>query len=194
MEMETNNIPDRVIPPADRTLSAVKETISPISEAMGFRILQVKWAGGRGKTLQVTAENGMGSMSIDECAELSRALSAVLDVEDPISSPYILEVTSPGIDRPLVSIEDFQAHVGQRAKIKLREPLDGRKSIRGSISSVSDHSVLLSGFDGGRDGKIEVPIVLMSEAKLLISDDLINESLKKGKLRKRRNLASQAEN
>ncbi len=192
--METSDLADRMIPPADRTLSAVIDSISPISEAMGFRILQVKWAGGRAKTLQITAENELGSMSIDECAELSRALSAVLDVEDPISSPYILEVTSPGIDRPLLSIKDFQAHLAQRAKIKLREPLEGRKSIRGTISSVSDRSVCLSGFDGSRDSQIEVPITLMSEAKLLISDDLINESLKKGKQRKRRNLASQAEN
>ncbi len=181
--MDENGAERVIALPADKTINAVTEAIAPISKAMGFRILRVNWGTGKSKTLQVMAENADGGMTVDECADLSRAISAVLDVEDPVASAYVLEVTSPGIDRPLISLADFQAHVGHKIKLRLNEPQDGRKTFRGTISSVDERSVQLACHGGANDGDVSLPFDQVSEAKLILTDELIAQSLKRGKRR-----------
>jgi ribosome maturation factor RimP len=140
---------------------------------MGFRLVRVRLTG---QTLQIMAERPDGGFTIDDCETTSRAISPVLDVEDPISSRYFLEVSSPGIDRPLVRPEDFKRWAGHEAKIEMSVPLAGRKRFRGSIEGYGEGDVrlLIDDPEGGKE-KIVVglPFADIAEAKLVMTDRLI---------------------
>ncbi len=122
----------------------IERLITPTLDALGYELVRVQIAGGIRKTLQVMAEPKTGRhMSLEDCAELSRAISAVLDVEDPISDAYSLEVSSPGIDRPLTRPKDFQRFAGHVAKVETTEPVDGRKRFKGKLLGLADGAVRL---------------------------------------------------
>jgi ribosome maturation factor RimP len=126
------------------------------------------------KTLQIMAERPDGAMEVDDCAELSRALSAVLDVEDPIDGMYALEVSSPGIDRPITTLEQFERFAGWEAKIETAELIDGRRRFKGELEGVEDGEVLIR----IAEGIIGLNFDWISDAKLVLTDALIEQSLK----------------
>ena len=146
--------------------------------AMGDLVVRVRITGSRRKTVQIMAERPDGTMDVDDCAEISRSVSALLDVEDPIAGEYILEVSSPGIDRPLVQGDDFVRFAGHAAKIKLAAPIDGRKRFAGRLDGVVDGAVVLTMTDDG-DRQVRLPLDQIADAQLVLTDELIRESLKK---------------
>jgi ribosome maturation factor RimP len=152
----------------------------PIAEDLGFRLVRVRITGQNGCTVQVMAERDDGTMSIEDCTALSRALSAALDVEDPIRGEYNLEVSSPGIDRPLVRPGDFSRWAGHEAKIETAELVDGRKRFRGRLAGIDEAGVHLQaeGGDGGAPGEIVLPANLILDARLVLTDALIEQALK----------------
>lgn len=164
-------------------LTAVETLIEPSVEALGFRLVQLRAMGGTARpTLQIMAErNDNGEMNVDDCAKISRTVSAILDVEDPITSAYVLEVSSPGIDRPLVRLEDFSRFAGFEAKIELRRLIDGRRRYSGELAGVDADQVLVD--VDNRDGpeRVSVPFAEIERAKLLLTDELIEATLKKRK-------------
>ncbi len=151
------------------------------AEGAGFEIVRIRFGLQDGRTLQIMAERADGSMSVEDCEELSRILSAVLDVEDPIPGEYNLEVSSAGIDRPLTRMKDFDRWQGFDAKIELSEAVGGRKRFRGLLQGVEDGEVLVeSDVEGFSEPQVlGLPFHKVSEAKLVMSDDLIRESLKR---------------
>lgn len=154
--------------------------IAPTLNAMGFHLVRVKLIGAQRPVLQIMFERETqaphdGGITVDDCANVSRAVSAVLDVEDPISSAYRLEVSSPGLDRPLVKPADFQRFKGFAAKIELARPLDGRKRFKGRLGGVSGDAVLLR--DEESDAEQRLPVAEIASAKLIVTDDLIAASL-----------------
>lgn len=148
--------------------------IEPSLLAMGFLLVRVRFGGTKRPTLQIMAERPDGTMSVEDCAEVSRAISALLDVEDPISSEYILEVSSPGIDRPLVKLDDYRRFAGYEAKIETAMPVEGRKRYRGRIVGIDGEDVLVT-VDGQ---EYRLPFPLIGESRLVLTDDLIAASLK----------------
>lgn len=156
---------------------------APVLENMGYRLVRVRMFG---KTLQLMAERPDGSMSIEDCEAVSRALSPVLDVEDPIASAYMLEISSPGIDRPLVRAEDFERWQGHEVKIELEEPLAGRKRFRGELEGFADGEVRLF-IDPPEGGKekvlIGLPFSAIGEAKLVLTDALIADARQRAQAR-----------
>ncbi len=151
----------------------IEELITPTIEALGFNLVQVHFTGGKNQRLQIMAEHGeTGRMNVDDCAALSRAISAVLDVEDPVAGSYALEVSSPGIDRPLVRLEDFEKFLGFDAKIETSRAVDGRKRFKGRLADVSDGNVRIE----TKDEVYDLAFNEISKAKLLLSDELIAAS------------------
>jgi ribosome maturation factor RimP len=151
----------------------VAELAEPVLEELGFRLVRVKISGRDGGTVQIMAERPNGEMNVDDCATISRRLSPVFDAYDPIPGAYNLEISSPGIDRPLVRPSDFAQWAGHEAKIELNEPVDGRKRFRGIIEDVADEEVHLK---IELDGKAEpviigLPFSLIGEAKLVVDLD-----------------------
>ncbi len=159
----------------------VFELLRGPAEGAEFEIVRIRFGAQDGQTLQIMAERPDGSMSVEDCAELSRTLSAVLDVEDPIPGEYNLEISSPGIDRPLTRPKDFERWQGFDAKIELSEALSGRKRFRGLLQGVEDGEVLVEcDIEGFSEPQVlGLPFRQLSEAKLVMSDDLIRESLKR---------------
>lgn len=160
-------------------MARIEALVEPVVEDMGYRLVRVRFLSGARARLQIMAERPDGTMSVEDCASLSRALSAVLDVEDPISGEYLLEVSSPGLDRPLVKPEDFHRFAGQEAKIELTRLFEGRRRFRGTLAGLEG--------DEGRESvaivedsglKFVVPFGLIEEAKLVLTDALIAASLK----------------
>lgn len=148
----------------------IAELITPAIEAMGFDLVRVQVSGSQRPTLQIMAEPASGrTMSVDDCAEVSRAISAVLDVEDPIAGSYSLEVSSPGIDRPLTRPKDYERFIGHEAKVETNAPLDGRKRFKGPIRSVAAEAVEMT-VDGA---DIRIPFAAIHKAKLVLTDALI---------------------
>jgi ribosome maturation factor RimP len=169
-----------VEPGLSARVAAVAE---PVIEGMGYRLVRVRISGTDGCTVQVMAERPDGSMTIEDCEEISRALSPVLDVADLVDRAYRLEISSPGLDRPLVRRSDFARHAGHLAKIEMNVPVDGRKRFRGTILGVEGDIALLRRDDVKNDEPVDVrlPIEDMAEAKLVLTDALIAQSLRKGK-------------
>jgi ribosome maturation factor RimP len=156
--------------------------IEPVLESMGFRLVRVHVTGGTAATLQIMAERPDGSMSIDDCETISKQLSPVLDVADALPGAYRLEVSSPGIDRPLVRPSDFEAWAGQLVKIELKELIDGRRRFRGTIEGYEDGEARVEiEMEGQEPAVIGLPIGLIEEAKLVLTDELIRESLRRAK-------------
>jgi ribosome maturation factor RimP len=150
--------------------------ISPSIEAMGYRIVRVALTGGRRPTLQIMAERlDDAAMTVDDCADISRNVSAILDVADPIESEYTLEVSSPGIDRPLVAREDYVRFAGYEAKIETARPVEGRKRFRGRLLGADESAVRLI-LEG--EGEVTVPLGDILKAKLVLTDELLEAARK----------------
>jgi ribosome maturation factor RimP len=160
----------------------VAELIEPALQDRGFRLVRVAISGREGATLQVMAERPDGTLTIEDCEAISRDISPLLDVHDPIAGAYRLEVSSPGIDRPLVRASDFEDWAGYEAKIELKEPIDGRKRFRGVIDGFEDGEVRIeTEIAPGKRGVIGLPVSLIGDAKLVLTDDLIREALRRAK-------------
>ena len=167
---------DRYLTPHDQRLF---DLINPVAEATGFELVRVRVTGSRTKTLQVMAERPDRTMSAGDCAKLSRALSPVLEEADPIEGAYTLEVSSPGIDRPLVREKDFHDWQGWPAKLELNRLVEGRKRFQGIVGGMDEGKVA---FDiEGEDETALFPLDWIASAKLILTDELIKESLKAGK-------------
>ena len=154
--------------------ATIEKAIVPSVVAMGYRIVRFAFTGGRrGATLQIMAEReDRAPMTVDDCAAISHTVSALLDVADPIAAPYILEISSPGIDRPLTRREDFERFAGFEAKIDLKEPVDGRKRFRGRLVGATGDAVLLQ-----VEGETRyLPLNGIARAKLVLTDELIAAS------------------
>lgn len=156
--------------------------VEPTLAGLGYRLVRVKVSGRDGMTVQVMAERPDGSFTIEDCEASSRTLSPVLDVEDPVPGGYRLELSSPGIDRPLVRTSDFARAAGHEAKIEMEVPVEGRKRFRGEILGVEDDRAKLR-FTGpdGEPQTVSLAISEMGEARLVLTDALVAESLKRGK-------------
>ena len=159
----------------DRRLA---EIITPVIEDMGFELVRVRLMGGKTKTLQIMAERPNGGIEVDDCAEISTAVSATLDVEDPIEDAYTLEVSSPGIDRPLTRLKDFETWDGYVAKLETDEMIDGRKRFKGVLQGVEDGEVLIEVDVSGEPATIGLEFDWLSDAKLVLTDDLIRDVLR----------------
>jgi ribosome maturation factor RimP len=166
-------------------LSRLDPIIEPVVEAAGFKLVRLRVIGTKTKTLQIMAERPDGTMNVEGCAELSRALSDFLDTEDPIEGEYHLEVSSPGIDRPLTRLTDFARWTGHEAKIELTAPdANGRKRFKGRLLGLDGTDVTMQ-TDGSKlsDGEnLKFPFRTIAEAKLVLTDKLIEEDLKARKL------------
>ncbi|MFO0997989.1 MAG: ribosome maturation factor RimP [Alphaproteobacteria bacterium] len=153
-------------------LERIERAIEPSVASMGFEIVRVRLTGGRQRpTLQVMAERRDGEpMSVDDCAQLSRTISTFLDVEDPLPGSYMLEVSSPGLDRPLVRRQHFERFAGHEARIELTRPLDGRRRFRGRIMGVEgeDVRVVVEGQE------VKLPLEAIGSAKLVLTDELLS--------------------
>jgi ribosome maturation factor RimP len=160
-------------------MARVERLLSPSIEDMGYALVRVRMMGGRSRpTLQVMAERRDGAeMTVDDCAALSRAVSALLDVEDPIPAAYLLEVSSPGIDRPLVRLGDFERFAGHEARLETAQPIDGRRRYKGRLLGVEGERIRLA-LDGDAARVVEIPFSALAEAKLVLTDELIRDSLK----------------
>jgi ribosome maturation factor RimP len=150
----------------------VGSLIEPTLEAMGYALVRVAIVGGVARpTLQVMAERTDGAaMSVDDCADISEAISAVLDVEDPIAGAYTLEVSSPGIDRPLVKKADYERFAGFEAKLETAQPVGGRKRFRGRLLGTGEDTVRMR-LDSGEE--LDLPLDGIAKAKLVLTDELI---------------------
>ncbi|MEM8842597.1 MAG: ribosome maturation factor RimP [Pseudomonadota bacterium] len=158
----------------DRRLADI---LIPTIEGMGFGLVRLRFMSGKKMTVQVMAERADGTMEIEDCAKLSRAMSAVMDVEDPIEGEYSLEVTSPGIDRPLTRLADFDRWEGYEAKIETEEMIDGRRRFKGVLAGTQENEVLID----IPEGTIGLDFDWLTDAKLVLTDELIAESLKSRK-------------
>jgi ribosome maturation factor RimP len=151
-------------------VNRIEEMISPTIEAMGFRLVKVDYSGGSKPCLQIMAEEmETGRMNVEDCSRISRVVSAILDVEDPLAGTYALEVSSPGIDRPLTRPEDFEKFVGFEAKIETNRNIDGRKRFKGRLAQANDEVVRIE----TKDKAYDLAHQDINSAKLLLSDDLI---------------------
>lgn len=157
----------------------LRSVVEPVCEAEGFELVRLRVTGSKNKTLQVMAEREDGTMSAEDCARLSRAVSPALEADDPIADPYTLEVSSPGIDRPLTRLKDYARWEGFAAKVELREAVEDQKRFRGQLAGVEGTDVL---FDiEGEDETAIMPFALIEKGKLVLTDELVTESLKRAK-------------
>lgn len=158
----------------DRRLA---EIIQPVIEDLGFELVRVRLQGGKTATLQIMADRPEGGINVDDCGDISTAVSAALDVEDPLEDPYHLEVSSPGIDRPLTRLKDFETFEGYEVRVETNQPIDGRKRFKGMLAGVEGEEVLIN----VEEGTIGLNFDLLSDAKLLLTDELIAEMLRQKK-------------
>jgi len=176
------------------TAAEIANLAEPVLEGLGFRLVMVRIIGGQGPIIEIMAERPDGTMSIEDCRIVSQSLSPVLDVHDPMpQSSYRLQISSPGIDRPLVRPSDFDQWAGYEAKIEMKELISGRRRFRG----------VLEGFEAG-EARIEVdlgeagqqvlglPIAMIAEAKLVLTDELVRESLRRAKRAKASSVSGEA--
>jgi len=160
----------------------VAAIVEPVLADLGFRLVRVKVSGLNGCTVQVMAERPDGTMTVEGCEQISRALSPVLDLEDPIERAYNLEVSSPGIDRPLVRAGDFARWAGHEAKVETVRPVDGRKRFRGVVQGVEGEAVVLDLPDAqeGAEPRVRLALADLADARLVLTDALIREALRRG--------------
>nr|WP_108663485.1 ribosome maturation factor RimP [Acuticoccus kandeliae] len=158
----------------------VARVVAPSLDALGFRLVRVRVTGQNGCTVQIMAEREDGTLTVDDCEAISHAISPALDVDDPIGKAYHLEVSSPGIDRPLVRRADFERWSGFEAKLETAVPIDGRRRFRGIIIGVDGDTVGIRLHDLGSE-TVWLPLGEVSDARLVLTDALIEQSLKAGK-------------
>jgi ribosome maturation factor RimP len=156
------------------TASHLEPVFEPVIEKAGFRLVRLRIMGGANKTLQVMAERPDGSMDVEGCTALSHALLDFIEAEDPIEGDYEIEVSSPGIDRPLTRLMDFARWSGHEAKIELNALVDGRKRFRGVLLGLDGTDVMVR----VDNADIKFPFRVIANAKLVLTDKLINEDLK----------------
>lgn len=168
--------------------------VEPVLESLGYRLVRVEVSGRDGKTVQIMAERLDGSMTIEDCEAVSRAVSPLLDVHDLVSDAYRLEISSPGIDRPLVRPSDFEDWAGSEAKIELTQSIDGRRRVRGTLEGFENGEVLVDA-DLGELGRkvIGLEIGLIQSAKLVLTDELVREALRRAKGKGKAELGDGAE-
>lgn len=152
----------------------IADIIGPVIEDLGFELVRVRLMTGKESTLQIMAQKPDGTIEVDDCATISTAVSAVLDVEDPILDAYTLEVSSPGIDRPLTRLKDFDLWEGYVAKIETEELIDGRRRFKGVLAGTEGDEVLIE----IEEGTIGLKFDWLSDAKLVLTDDLIRDVLR----------------
>ena len=158
------------------------EIVGPVVEGMGLELVRIRlMSSTKSKTLQIMAERPEGGIEVDECAKLSTAISAVLDVEDPIEDEFTLEVSSPGIDRPLTRLKDFAEFEGYEARLETVEMFDGRRRFKGELAGVEGDEVLINIIEHGEVVTIGLQYEWLSDAKLILTDDLIKEMLRQRK-------------
>jgi len=150
------------------------EIVTPVIEDLGYELVRLRLISGKIMILQIMADRPDGGIVVDDCADISHALSAVLDVEDPIEGEYSLEVSSPGIDRPLTRVKDFVTFEGYEVKLLTSELIDGRKRFNGTLRGVEGTEILIE----IPEGTIGLEFDWITEAKLLLTDELIAETLK----------------
>ena len=165
----------------------VAHVVEPVIEGLGFRLVRVKISAMNGTTVQIMAERPDGTMTVGDCETLSRDVSPALDVEDPMDAAYNLEVSSPGIDRPLVRRSDFDKWIGHEARIELAVPLDGRKRFKGKLAGLEGNAVLVALEKSKLEGPttIKLPLADIGEAKLVMTDALVRETLRAEKRKSR---------
>jgi ribosome maturation factor RimP len=180
------------------TNRASSATAAPVLRDLGLRLVRVKISAADGSTVQIMAERPDGSMNVEDCEQASIALSPVLDLEDPMSHAYRLEISSPGIDRPLVRVSDFQRAIGHEARIEMAVPVGTRKRFRGlieSVEAVGSHWIArlrLAAKDEGQGELADLPIKDMDEARLVLTEDLIRAALRREKAVKKERKAQKA--
>jgi len=166
----------------------VAALVEPVLASLGYRLVRVRISGFAGCTVQIMAERPDGTMMIEDCEAASRALSPVLDVADPVEGSYRLEISSPGIDRPLVRRSDFDRYAGHVAQVEMQAPIGGRRRFRGELTGTDREFASIRCADAAANGDAVVllPIDDMIEAKLVLTDALISESLRKSKQNQRK--------
>ena len=152
----------------------IAEIVQPVIEDMGFELVRVRLMTGKESILQIMVQRADGSIEVDECGQVSIAVSAILDVEDPIVDNYTLEVSSPGIDRPLTRLKDFDLWIGNEAKIETTELIDGRRRFKGQLAGTEGDEVLIE----IEEGTIGLKFDWLSDAKLVLTDELIRDVLR----------------
>lgn len=162
----------------DRRLA---EIITPAIEGLGFELVRVRLMGGKTRILQIMADRPEGGIIVEDCAQISTAVSAVLDVEDPIEDNYVLEVSSPGIDRPLTRLKDFDMWQDYEARIETTELIDGRRRFKGNLAGTEGDEVLIELEEGDETVTIGLKFDWLSDAKLILTDELIAEMLRQRK-------------
>jgi ribosome maturation factor RimP len=170
------------------TPARVAAIAEPVIEQLGFRLVRVRVSSAEGCTVQIMAERPDGSMTVEDCETVSRALSPVLDVADLIDRAYRLEISSPGIDRPLVRKSDFDRYAGHLAKIETTMPIQGRKRFRGLLIGTEGEAARIRRDDAveGEEAEVLLAIEDMSEAKLMLTDELVTRALRREKSAKRK--------
>lgn len=191
---------DQTAPPVDAGLLAeprlvvepgvaarVSAIAEPVLQGMGYRLVRIRVSGEAGCTVQVMAERPDGTMLIEDCEAVSRALSPVLDIADPIERAYRLEISSPGIDRPLVRRSDFERHAGHLVKIEMAVAAHGRKRFRGMIAGVEGNAVRIRRDDVKAGEEADALLVMeeIADARLVLTDELVAESMRRGKAAER---------
>lgn len=181
MDAELLAEPRLVVEPG--AAARVSAVASPVLQQLGYRLVRIRISGEAGCTVQIMAERPDGSMQIDDCEAISRALSPVLDIADPIDRAYRLEISSPGIDRPLVRRSDFERYAGHLAKIEMAVAHEGRKRFRGILAGVDGDRVRIRRDDVPAGDEAEFLLVMedIAEARLVLTDELIAESMRRGK-------------
>ena len=173
----------------------VAAIVEPVLGQIGFRLVRVRVSAAEGCTVQIMAERPDGTLTIDDCEDISRALSPVLDVPDPIEKAYRLEISSPGIDRPLVRKSDFDRYAGHLVRIEMAVPVNGRKRFKGTLAGTEGDLARLERDEAGEgeERTVSLPIEEMSEAKLVLTDELVTEALRREKAAKRERRAAKRE-
>jgi ribosome maturation factor RimP len=184
--IETPSGDDRII--RETGIDArIAQIIEPVMRSMGFQLVRVRLSGQNGLTLQIMAERFDGTMTVEDCEQVSRAVSPALDVEDPIEKAYHLEVSSPGIDRPMVRKADFLHAKGHLAKIETDVLVAGRKRFKGKIVEADDEGITVESdqLSYGDEPVARIPYEALADARLILTDELIRDTLKRDKAAKK---------
>ncbi|WP_055682254.1 ribosome maturation factor RimP [Jannaschia rubra] len=172
-------MPDLIAKTAmDKRLAAL---LTPVIEDMGYELVRLRLMSGKVATLQIMADRPEGGIEVDDCGDISTAVSALLDVEDPIADEYTLEVGSPGIDRPLTRLKDFDAWEGFEARVETENLIDGQRRFKGTLRGTEDDEILIEIEQGTETPTIGLKFDWLADAKLILTDDLIREVLKSRK-------------